>query len=281
MRPLEGAGSAGAKTAEAAWALALFNRSVLKQEKYRQIATLLGDTTGLTCLDIGGDNGVISHLLRQRGGRWSSADLDETSVAAIRQVVGTGVHQIDGLRTPFPDRLFDAIVIIDFLEHIDTDAQFAEELARILKPGGLLIVNVPHLKPRSMLNRIRHALGLTDEKHGHVRPGYSLDGLLRTLGNRFDIAASRTYSKAFSETVDLALNGAFELLQRLKSRGSLSKKGTVVTRADVEAHRKEFLLLSLAYPVLRLVASLDRLLFMQPGYKLIIKTVRNGDPPGR
>ena len=266
------------RTEEAAWAVALFNRSVLKQQKHRQIVSLLGETGGRTCLDIGGDNGVISYLLRQRGGEWLSADLDETSVAAIRQVVGSGVYQIDGLRTPFPDGLFDVIVIIDFLEHIPTDAQFAEELARILKPGGVLIVNVPHLKPRSLLNRVRNAVGLTDERHGHVRPGYTLEGLRRTLGDRFELVRSRTYSKACSEAVDLSLNGAFEFLQRLKSRGARSKKGTVVTRSDVEAHQKEFFLMSLAYPILRLISSLDWLLFMQPGYKLIIKAVRKGDP---
>lgn len=59
------------------WPLRLFNKSVLKQRKLREIVDMLGPVDGQHCLDIGGDNGVISYLLRQRGGAWKSADLDE------------------------------------------------------------------------------------------------------------------------------------------------------------------------------------------------------------
>ena len=50
------------------WALALFRRSVLKRQKLRQITSSLGTTHGLRCLDLGSDNGVVSLLLRRRGG---------------------------------------------------------------------------------------------------------------------------------------------------------------------------------------------------------------------
>ena len=58
---------------ETEWAVALFRKSVLKQAKLRQILELLDDPAGKTNLDIGADNGIISYLLRQRGGRWYSA----------------------------------------------------------------------------------------------------------------------------------------------------------------------------------------------------------------
>ncbi len=72
-------------------ALALFRKSVLKQAKYRRISALLDDPVGQRCLDIGADNGVISLLLRRRGGRWASADLDQHTVASIRELVGDDV----------------------------------------------------------------------------------------------------------------------------------------------------------------------------------------------
>lgn len=261
---------------ERQWAIALFNRSVLKQEKYRQIVALLGDTEGKTCLDIGGDNGVISYLLRQRGGHWHSADLDELTVESIRRLVGENVHRIDGLSTPFPDGMFDVVVIVDFLEHIHTDVEFARELRRIVKPGGTLIVNVPRVKPRSLLNRLRPAIGLTDEKHGHVRPGYTLESLRRVLGSGWRIEASRTYSGSFSEGVDTALNGLYELRQRQKPQQPRSRKGTVVTGAEIQRMRAEFRLLSAAYPALWLFSRFDRLLLTQQGYKLIVRAVHEG-----
>jgi len=119
------------------WPVLLFSKSVLKQNKFKEITALLGQTEGLHCLDIGGDNGVISYLLRQRGGKWKSADLDEVSVRSIRELVRTDVYQIDGRPTPFRDNEFDRVVIVDFLEHIRNDGEFLRELYRILKPGGI------------------------------------------------------------------------------------------------------------------------------------------------
>jgi SAM-dependent methyltransferase len=259
---------------EAEWALALFNRSVLKQAKLRQIVARLDDPAGKRGLDIGADNGVISYLLRQRGGQWHSADLDARAVQSIRQLVGSDVHQIDGGPTPFENAAFDQVVIVDFLEHIADDRGFARELARIVKPGGQVIINVPHLKPGSLLNRVRHAIGLTDEWHGHLRPGYSLEGLRQLLGPAFDIEESSTYSGAFSELIDTALNGLYLRIQRRQSPGGSSSKGTVITESDMRKHRKQFLLLSALYPLIWGVAKLDALLFFTPGYKLIVSARR-------
>ena len=128
------------------WALALFRRSVLKQRKYAEITAALGPTDGLRCLDLGSDNGVVSLLLRRAGGRWASADLTAEAVASIRGLVGTDVHQTDGERLPFADAEFDRVVVVDMLEHVVDDGRFAAELARITRPGGLLVVNTPHLK---------------------------------------------------------------------------------------------------------------------------------------
>jgi SAM-dependent methyltransferase len=259
-------------SAQTEWAVALFRKSVLKQAKFRRILELLDDPAGKTNLDIGADNGVISYLLRQRGGRWRSADLDERAVASIRQLVGDEVYRLDGASTPFADRSFDQVVIVDYLEHIPDDRAFARELERIVKPGGTVIVNVPHLQPGSPLNRFRHLIGLTDEWHGHLRPGYSLASLRETLGPRFRIERAVTYSRFGSELVDTALNGVYEVMRKRKGGGG-SSKGTVVTQADVGQYRKQFRLLSLLYPALRLTAAADRLLPWQAGHKLIVRAV--------
>jgi len=161
--------------------------------------------------------------------------------------------------------------VVDYLEHIRDDGAFADELARILKPGGRVILNVPHLKPRSLVNRFRHAIGLTDEWHGHLRPGYSVEVLRALLGPRFELERAVTYSKAFSELADTGLNGLYLAMQRGTGDARGSSKGTVVTGADIRKKRKQFLLLSALYPLLWGVAKLDSLLWLQPGYKLIVR----------
>jgi SAM-dependent methyltransferase len=267
------------------WAVALFNRSVLKQAKYHRIVELLQDPTGKTSLDIGADNGVISYLLRQRGGRWYSADLDPGAVSSIKQLVGTDVYQLDGRTTPFPDASFDQVVIVDFLEHIVDDAGFVQELARIVKPGGRLLINVPHIKPYSLLNRVRNWIGLTDQWHGHLRPGYTVGDLTQLLQPHFVVERAKTYSRAFSELIDTLLNGLYEAMRRRTEGRMVSQKGTLVTRDAMEKRQKQFVLLSALYPVLWTVARMDVLLPLQSGYKLIVQARRTNprqtEPLGR
>jgi len=251
------------------WAVDLFGKSVLKQRKLQELQALLGPTDGLRCLDLGSDNGVISLLLRREGGSWASADLTDEAVASIRGLVDTDVHKADGGRLPFPDAAFDAVAVVDMLEHVPEEHAFVIELARITKPGGRLIVNTPHRK-RTLLRRLRHALGQTDEKHGHLRPGYTPERLRELLAGRFEIATHHTYSRFFSELVDTAINAAVE---RTGKKGSA--KGLVVTGADVAKHKKLFRLYSLVYPVVWAITRLDALV-PASGYMLIASARRNG-----
>ena len=244
------------------WAVALFRRSVLKQRKLAEVAGMLGATAGLRCLDLGSDNGVVSLLLRERGGSWASGDLTEEAVGSIRSLVGDDVHLVRGDGLPFPDASFDRVAVVDMLEHVPDEAAFARELARVTKPGGRLVVNTPHLK-RTALRRLRHALGQTDEKHGHLRPGYTPERLREILSPRFALERHRTYSRFFSEAVDTAVNWGME---RAGKRSS--PKGMVVTADDLARHQKTYRAYVAVYPVVWALTRLDALV-PASGYMLI------------
>jgi SAM-dependent methyltransferase len=249
------------------WPVRLFSKSVLKQRKFREITELLGNTEHLDCLDIGSDNGVISYLLRQRGGTWKSADLDEKAVRSIQELVKCYAFRIDGRLTPFQDNEFDRVIIVDFLEHIETDREFIDELFRVIKPGGALIINVPHIK-NSLLRKFRIAIGQTDEKHGHVRPGYTVAGLSKLLAGRFTIVSVKTYSKFFSECIDTLITFVFGFVKR---KESTSAKGLLVTGSDLRQYQTIFRAYSLIYPMVWFFGKLDLLLFWCTGYMLIVK----------
>ena len=253
------------------WPILLFGKSVLKQRKFKEITALLGETSKLHCLDIGSDNGVISYLLRELGGNWKSADLDEQAVHSIRELVKNGVFQINGLCTPFADNEFERVVIVDFLEHIETDKEFINELFRIIKPEGELIINVPHIK-NSLLRKLRLAIGQTDEKHGHVRPGYTVEKLTKLLEDKFTVVAYRSYSKFFSEFIDTIMVFGLSLIKKDEAN---SQKGMLFTEKDMRKYQKMFRVYSVIYPVFWILSKLDTLLFWRSGYMLIIKAKIN------
>ena len=120
-------------TPETEWAVALFRKSVLKQAKLRRILDLLDDPSGKANLDIGADNGVISFLLRQRGGAGPAPTSTNGPSRRSGSWWGPRCTSSTAPRTPFPDRSFDQIVIVDYLEHIPDDRAFSLELERIVR----------------------------------------------------------------------------------------------------------------------------------------------------
>lgn len=57
-----------------------------------------------------------------------------------------GLRQVllgDAQAMPFVGGTFDAVVSLDTLEHVPDDAAAIREVARVLKPGGVVVINVP------------------------------------------------------------------------------------------------------------------------------------------
>ncbi|HEX6964890.1 MAG TPA: class I SAM-dependent methyltransferase, partial [Gemmatimonadaceae bacterium] len=245
--------------------LALFRASVLKQAKWRELSAAVGPTTGLDALDLGADNGVISWMFRQQGGRWTSADLTDETVSAIRAMVGERVHRLCDASLPFPDAAFDRVVVIDLLEHVADDRRLLAEIARCLRPGGRAVLHVPHAKRWALLPPLRHALGLTDEWHGHLRPGYDRATLERLLPGELRLVRARTYSRVFSHLLDTALNWAY--LRGTRAHAVRTAKGTVVTGRSVGSGGSRAL--GALYPAMRAFVALDALVPWTRGYMLV------------
>lgn len=53
------------------------------------------------------------------------------------------LFRFDLLHCPLPDNSVDAIVILNVLEHIENDLAALQQIHRILKPGGVVIIEVP------------------------------------------------------------------------------------------------------------------------------------------
>jgi SAM-dependent methyltransferase len=73
----------------------------------------------------------------------------------------------DATRIPFPDATFDKVIAAEVLEHLPADQVAINELARVLRPGGMAAVTVPAWLPERICWR------LSDDYHnvegGHIR----------------------------------------------------------------------------------------------------------------
>jgi hypothetical protein len=114
-----------------------------------------------------------------------------------------------------------------------------------------------------------------------VRPGYTVESLRRTLEPWFSIDRVKTYSGSFTETIDTAIRFAVDRIKGHKTDGEGPHKGNIVTQQDVEKSGGGFGVLALTYPLVWVFSRLDYLLFLQSGYKLIVRARPTGAPVAR
>jgi glycosyltransferase involved in cell wall biosynthesis/phospholipid N-methyltransferase len=101
---------------------------------------------GERVLEIGAGHGELTERLR-RNAHVTATDLSKRCVdeLALRFAGCTDVEvlQADAAALGAEDRLYDSVVLVNVLEHIDDDVNALADLRSLLKPGGRLCVFVP------------------------------------------------------------------------------------------------------------------------------------------
>jgi ubiquinone/menaquinone biosynthesis C-methylase UbiE len=105
---------------------------------------------GARILDVGCGPGELLLRLRQDGYDALGVDISQAMVDKASHLLRSrgfadgaervSVGDIEGLR--FPDGSFDAVIAAGVIEYQTEDSRALHEMARVLKPGGCLIVNV-------------------------------------------------------------------------------------------------------------------------------------------
>ena len=106
---------------------------------------LLGSVADKTLLDVGCGDGELASELARRGAIVTGLDADPAMIAAARQrteIEGTQLRLIEGQaeRLPFDDAAFDCVVAVTVLCFVRDAERAVAEMARVLKPGGWLVI---------------------------------------------------------------------------------------------------------------------------------------------
>jgi SAM-dependent methyltransferase len=136
--------------------------------------------TGIQVLDVGSGNGRHAFEALRRGAEVTATDVDAAALAEVERFAAVMVDAgevpaggrlrsvvADARHLPFADGEFDVVIAAEVLEHIHDDRAAIAELARVLRPGGLLAVTVPRWWPEKV------CWALSREYHevpgGHIR----------------------------------------------------------------------------------------------------------------
>ena len=72
---------------------------------------------------------------------WDVIQKAKRNVAHLDKVA---LQQGNIYNIPYPNSSFDAVILSEVLEHVDDDARGLRETFRVLKPGGVVAITVPH-----------------------------------------------------------------------------------------------------------------------------------------
>ncbi len=134
-------------------------------------------------LDAGCGTGGLITTLRGANADWRLTGLDFMPLACSLARERTGVEIVEGSITqlPFADASFEAVVSVDVLCQVEEAAAALREFARVVRPGGIVLINVP-----AFMALWSYHDDTCETKHRYTRP--ELSALFAAAGLRVDFA---------------------------------------------------------------------------------------------
>lgn len=106
-------------------------------------------------LDVGCGDGAFGRLVQGKvaevhGIEWAERAIEQAQTRGIQ------IRSCDLNRESFPyaDRWFDAVACLDVIEHVVDPRRLLQEIHRVLRPGGYLILTTPNLRYVHFLSRL-------------------------------------------------------------------------------------------------------------------------------
>lgn len=256
------------------WQLQVFKKSIKKKEKLRLLQKNLDIDSSMVILDLGCAQGILSYFLRKKRGFWVHTDQDFENLKTSQSLLEKNCLQVGEGFLPFKSESFNLVVSLDYLEHLENDELCLAEIHRILKKDGHLVLATPRSGKFLILHKLRSVLGLSLDFYGHKREGYSLEELEKKLITaHLQLQKHKTFSRFFSEFLELLLNFFYIkfLSSRIEDRSKL-RDGHLrpSTSHEFRTQKKPFKIYSFFYPIVWLISRLDKILFFQRGYGLVV-----------
>lgn len=108
---------------------------------YRFVQKLVA---GTTVLDAGAGEGYGSAMIAEVAKSVTAIDLEEPVLARATKRYGFDGVLGNLVALPLADSTIEAVVSMQTIEHLHSPVDFVSECARVLRPGGLVVISTPN-----------------------------------------------------------------------------------------------------------------------------------------
>jgi|AMFO01.1.fsa_nt_gi Methylase involved in ubiquinone/menaquinone biosynthesis len=179
-----------------------------QSSEWKAVQAYLPTPMGEKCLDLGAGRGIASYALARDGWQVTALEPDPSELVgagAIRQLAEENDLDIEIIETwgeslPFDDASFDAVHCRQVLHHANNLVKLCQEIARVLRPGGVMIATREHVisrkedleafldsHPLHHLYGGEHAYLLEDYKRSIVNAGLKLEKVLNPFASDINL----------------------------------------------------------------------------------------------
>jgi len=194
--------------------------------------------SGKTILDAGCGTGLSTQLIANRG--YIAIGIDISSLF-LKNAQNENIPYIVGdvTRMSFKDESFDAVASIELLEHVVKPQDALNEMKRILKKGGKLIIHAPNL----------------------FSPIWQLKSIIRQLKGE---KGSYTGGRTIRESLQLLIKNTYAIIKRMLFKRSIFEIKHPELTDDVQGGDRD---------AVYLINPLDLKIFLQKNrFKLLYQT---------
>lgn len=116
----------------------------LRRHFTRYVVALENVIAGRRMLDVGCAGGLFLDVARQRGWDVQGVEVSEHAAAVARERRCVKVHVGDVAELDLPQHAWDAVTLMDALEHMAEPGELLERLRGLIAPGGVLMLVLPN-----------------------------------------------------------------------------------------------------------------------------------------
>ena len=169
--------------------------------RVKKLLRELGNIKGKTVLDVGCEDGYVSVKMARLGAKVIAFDVVKPSIEKLRKKIrkhGLSIKAFVAFaqKIPLKKGSIDAIVCTEVIEHMPKREIAFAEFARVLRPGGIVVITFPNEGLRKKLYPIVRLFGINSDVEEHVTLfEYSAGQIKAMLRKHFTIVRSYRFPR--------------------------------------------------------------------------------------